>query len=51
MFTRHYNVNDVTKSANVTLLSKETSGRRSPLGIISWPISLDLFSVEEFQAI
>ena len=51
MFSRHYNVNDVTKSVNVTLLSHETSGRRSLLGIISWPISCDLFNVEEFQAI
>ena len=45
MFTRHYNVNDVTKSANVTLLLHATSG------ILSCPISWDLFSVEKFQAI
>ena len=51
MFTRHYNVNDVTKCTNVTLLSHEMSGRRSPLGIISWPISWDLFTIEEFQVI
>ena len=30
MIIRHYNVNDVTKSANVTLLLHATSGRRSP---------------------
>ena len=30
MFTRHYNVNDITKIANVTLLLHAMSGRRIP---------------------
>ena len=52
MIIRHYNVNDVTTSANVTLLLHATSGRRSPpLGILSCPISGDLFSKEKFQVI
>ena len=54
MFTRHYNVNDVTKSANITLLLHTTSGHQSPpppLGILSCPIPWDLYSVEKFQAI
>ena len=49
MFTHHYNVTDVTKSANVTLLLHATSGRQSPL--LSCPISWDKFSVEKFQAV
>ena len=50
MFTRHYNINDVNKSANVTLLLHATSGHQSPpLGILSCPIFLDLLSVEKFQ--
>ena len=52
MFTRHCNVNDVTKSTNVTILLRVTSGHRNPpLGILSCPISRDLFSGEKFQAI
>ena len=53
MFTRHYNVNDNTKSANVTLLLHATSGRQSPpppRGILTCPISWDQFSVEKFKA-
>ena len=52
MFTRHYNVNDVTKSANVTLLLHATSGRLSPSKafFLVW-FFWDLFSVEKFQAI
>ena len=52
MFTHHYDVNDVTKSANVTLLSHETSSRRSPIRhYFLADFSRDIFSVEEFQAI
>ena len=52
MFTRHYNVNDVTKSANVALLfARDVRPPKPPLGILSCPISWELFSVEKFQAI
>ena len=48
MFTIHYNVNDVTKSVNVSLLLHATPGRESPLNnsFLSDFLSVEKFSVE-----
>ena len=51
MFTRHYNVNEVTKRANVTLLLHATWGRQSPPWAFFLVQFLEICSEEKFQAI
>ena len=51
MFTRHYNVNDVTKRQRHIIIARDVRPPKPSLGILSCPISWDLFSVEKFQAI
>ena len=51
MFTRYNNINDVTKSANFTLLLHATSGRQASLRHSFLSDFLRSVMIEKFQAI
>ena len=51
MFTRHYKLMTSLKAPTSHYYCMRRQAAKAPLGILSCPISRDLFSVEKFQAI